>query len=75
MADEITLDEDLYDRRDPSRPAIFIAPRGAKVSRVTAEALGLKAAKPAAVKAVREIEVEDKAVKPAATKSARAKKA
>lgn len=64
MADEITLDADLYDRRDPNRPPVFIASKGAKVSRALAEKLGVA---PAA-KARKEAQVEDKAVKPATTK-------
>lgn len=66
MADEeVTLTEDLFDRRDPQRPAIFIAPRGTSVKRSVLEALGVAAP---AVKARREADVEDKALKPAATK-------
>lgn len=73
MADEVTLSEDLYDRRDPNRPAIFIAGKGATVAREVAERFGVKVEKPA-VKARKEAEVEDKAVKPA-SKSTRSKKA
>lgn len=74
MADEVTLSEDLYDRRDPNRPAIFIAGRGSKVSRDIAERFGVKAEKPV-VKARKEADIEDKAVKPAEIKSTRSKKA
>lgn len=70
MADEITLTEDLYDRRDPNRPPVFVAGKGQKVLRSVAEALGVAA--PAETKVRRD--VEDKAVKPAATKTARTKK-
>lgn len=70
MADEVTLTEELYDRRDPNRPPVFIAPKGAKVPRALLVALGVEAPKPAA-KARREEQVEDKAVKPAATKRAK----
>lgn len=70
--DMITLTEELYDRRDPNRPPVFVAGRGAQVPRKLAEALGLKVEKPA-VKARKEADVEDKAVKPA-TKTVRAKK-
>lgn len=63
MAEEVTLTEDLYDRRDPKRPPVFIASKGAKIPRALAEKFGLAPA----VKARKEAEVEDKAVKPAAT--------
>lgn len=72
MADEVTLTAELYDRRDPSRPPVFVAPAGAKVPRAIAQALGA-AVEPSA-KARKEADVEDKSVKPA-TKSTRAKKA
>lgn len=65
MADEVTLEEELYDRRDPNRPAIFIAPKGAKVSRAIAEKFG---AKVPAAKARKEAQVEDKALAPSSTK-------
>lgn len=73
MADEVTLEAELYDRRDPDRPAVFIAAKGAKVPRELADKFGGVYTKPASVKARKEADVEDKAVKPA-TKSVRTKK-
>lgn len=70
MSDEVILEAELYDRRDPNRPPVFIAPKGAKVPRAIAEKFGAVAA----TKARKEADVEDKAVKPAATKSTRAQK-
>lgn len=72
MADEVILEAELFDSRDPQRPAVFIAPKGAKVPRELADKFGGVYAKPASVKARKEADVEDKAVKPA-TKSLRKK--
>lgn len=68
MADEVILTDELYDRRDPGRPAVFIAPKGASVPKALADKFGGSYDKPAGVKARKETEVEDKAVKPASTK-------
>lgn len=70
MAEMTTLTEDLYDRRDPNRPPVFIAAKGAQVPTKVAELLGVKPA----TKARKEAEVEDKAVKPAAAKARSTKK-
>lgn len=40
MAEYVILTAPLYDRRDPNRPAVFIAPKNAKVPREMAEKFG-----------------------------------
>lgn len=66
----VTLTEDLWDRRDPNRPAVFLFPKGASIPASVAALFGLAPA----TKARKEAEVEDKAVKPAATKAPRSTK-
>ncbi|CAB4218419.1 hypothetical protein UFOVP1608_27 [uncultured Caudovirales phage] len=83
MSDTFTLKEDLYDRRDPLRPPVFVAGKGEKVTMHTATVFGLVSKSAAkrvdltpsdepedvAVKAVKAEAVENKAIKPASTKS------
>ena len=57
--DTVTLTEDLYDRRDPQRPPVFVASAGTPVRRDIAGLLG--AVTPAVGKARRVADVEDKA--------------
>lgn len=64
-----TCTEHVYDRRDPNRPAVFIAAKGEQIPFSAAVKLGLVKEAPAAKK-VAESMVEDKAVKPAETKVA-----
>lgn len=72
MAEQmITLENDLWDNRDPNRPAVFLYAKGTAIPASIAAIFGLAPA----TKARRENMVEDKAVKPAATKAPRAKKA
>ena len=65
----IILTEPLYDRRDPNRPPVFIAAAGATVPASVAKALGVSV--PAAAKAVKVYDTENKAVKPAAKRAAK----
>jgi hypothetical protein len=64
-----TCKEHVFDRRDPNRPAVFIAAAGEEIPFSAAVKLGLVKDEPAAKK-VTEAMVEDKAVKPAETKVA-----
>lgn len=75
MANLVKLTEELYDRRDPARPAVFLAPKNALVDKAFADKFDGKYDAPAATKARKEADVENKAVKPAETKTARSKKA
>lgn len=68
----VTLTEDLWDRRDPNRPAVFLYAKGASIPAEIAAKFGLVPAP--ASKARREEMVEDKAMKPAATKAPRSTK-
>ena len=69
-----TCKEHVYDRRDPNRPAVFIAAAGEEIPWSAAVKLGLVKDEPAA-KAVKPAEVENKAVKPAEAKAPARKKA
>lgn len=40
MAEYVTLTAPLYDRRDPKRPPVFIAPKNAQVLREIADRFG-----------------------------------
>lgn len=40
MGEFVTLTAPLYDRRDPQRPPVFIAPKNAKVLREIADKFG-----------------------------------
>lgn len=63
-----TCTEHVYDRRDPNRPAVFIAAAGEEIPMAAAIKLGLVKEAPAA-KAVKAVDVENKAVKPAEVKA------
>lgn len=64
-----TCPEHVYDRRDPNRPAVFIAAAGEEIPMSAAIKLGLVKEEPVAVKAVKAVDVENKAVKPAEIKA------
>lgn len=69
------LTEPLWDRRDPNRPAVFVAAEGEEIPYRTAIKYGLVKEDEPAAKKVAPAQVENKAVKPAETKAPRKSKA
>lgn len=63
MVEYVILTAPLYDRRDPMRPAVFIAPKNAQVPRELAERFG-----GSYVESKKRTPAENKKRTPAATK-------